>query len=208
MNANLTKTAGLALLALLVCVPTRAQQQSSQQSGSGDAVADAARQAQEKKKDAQKPKKVYTDDDISTKKSDISVVGQAPAPTPADANAATSQVKPGGSAAAGQAAASDGEKKEDPNSEAAWRKRFAALREKISTAEQELDVLEREDNKAGVQYYSDPTKALNEQYSRDEINKKNAKIEGKKQEIASLKQQWDDLEDQLKKAHGDPGWAR
>lgn len=209
MNANLTKTAGLALLALLVCVPARAQQQSSEQSSTGDPVADAARKAQEKKKEAPKPKKVYTDDDISTKKSDISVVGPAPAPatTSTDATAAIAAAKPADAAAAGQAAPAD-EKKEDPNSEAAWRKRFGALREKIATAEQELDILQREDNKAGVQYYSDPTKAMNEQYSREEINKKNAKIEAKKQQIAALKQQWDDLEDQLRKNHGDPGWAR
>src|SRR5689334_10668030 len=77
-HTTLHKALGLGLLALLVCVPARAQQQNSQQSGTGDPVADAARKAQEKKKDAPKPKKVYTEDDISVKKSDISVVGTAP----------------------------------------------------------------------------------------------------------------------------------
>ena len=74
------------LLALFLAMPSRAQQQNSQQSGSGDPVADAARKAKEQKKDAPKPKKVYTEDDISTTKSDISVVG--PAPAPADASGA------------------------------------------------------------------------------------------------------------------------
>ena len=202
VNANLTKTAGLAFLALLVCVPARAQQQSSQQSGSGDPVADAARQAQQKKKDAPKPKKVYTDDDISTKKSDISVVGT----TPADAKPGADQAKPAD--AAGQPGAQVEEKKEDPNSEAAWRKRFGKLREKIATTQQELDILQREENKSSVQYYSDPTKAMHEQYSREEINKRAAKIEAKKKQLADLQQQWSDLEDQLRKNHGDPGWSR
>ncbi len=204
MNANLTKTAGLALLALLVCVPARAQQQSSQQSGSGDSVAEAARQTQEKKKEAQKPKKVYTEDDISTKKSDISVVGAAPAP--AEEKAATGAAKPADTA--GQNAAEGEEKKEDPNSESAWRKRFGKLRDKISTVQQELDILQREQNKGSVQYYSDPTKAMNEQYSRDEVNKRTAKIDAKKKELAALQQQWSDLEDELRRNHGDPGWAR
>ncbi len=204
MNANLTKTAGLALLALLVCVPARAQQQSSQQSGSGDSVAEAARQAQEKKKEAQKPKKVYTEDDISTKKSDISVVGATPAP--AEEKAATGAAKPADTA--GQNAAEGEEKKEDPNSESAWRKRFGKLRDKISTVQQELDILQREQNKGSVQYYSDPTKAMNEQYSRDEVNKRTAKIDAKKKELAALQQQWSDLEDELRRNHGDPGWAR
>ena len=210
MHVNLTKASGFALLASLLCISAGAQQQSSQQSGSGDPVADAARKTQQQKKDAPKPKRVYTDDDISTKKSDISVVG-----TPPDATGATTQqqntadqAKAADTSAAGQATPVGDKDKEDPNSESAWRKRFGKLREKIATAEQELDILQREENKGSVQYYSDPTKAMNEQYSRDEINKKNAKIEAKKKQVAALKQQWDDLEDQLRKAHGDPGWAR
>lgn len=214
MHANLTKASGLALLALLVCIPAGAQQQPSQQSGSGDPVADAARKAQQQKKDAPKPKRVYTDDDMSTKKSDISVVGTPPAPAPTDATGATQQqgtadqAKAPDASAAGQAALGADKDKEDPNSESAWRKRFGALRERIATAEQELDILQREENKTSVQYYADPTKAMNEQFSREEINKKNAKIDAKRKQIAALKQQWDDLEDQLRKAHGDPGWAR
>jgi len=191
----------LGLLGASISMPSHAQQQNSQQSGSGDTVAEAARKAKEQKKDAPKPKKVYTEDDISTKGTDISVVG--PAPAASDASATQTNAT---SAASGAAAKT--KEQEDPNSEKAWRKRFGALRTKIAAAEQELDVLQREANKAGVQYYSDPTKAMNEQYSRDDINKKAAKIDAKQKEIAALKQQWDDLEDQLRKAGGDPGWAR
>ncbi|HYU21957.1 MAG TPA: hypothetical protein VEM60_02350, partial [Candidatus Dormibacteraeota bacterium] len=41
-----------------------ARQQGSSQQQTGDPVADAARKAREKKKDAPKPKKIYTDDDV------------------------------------------------------------------------------------------------------------------------------------------------
>jgi cell division protein FtsL len=47
-----------------------------------------------------------------------------------------------------------------------------------------------------------------EQNTRNEINEKNAKIEQKKQDIANLKQQLSDMEDELRKSGGDPGWAR
>ena len=204
MHATLRKLSGLTLLATLVCIPAHAQQQSSQ-SGSGDAVAEAARKAREQKKEAPKPKKVYTDDDISTKKSDISIVGPAPAPAPADGTAASAQTNSSVKATDPNAATTE---KEDPNSEKVWRARFTALRTKIATAEQELDVLQREENKSSVQYYADPTKALKEQYSREEINKRAAKIDAKKQQIAQLKQQWSDMEDALRAAHGDPGWSR
>ena len=202
MHATLRKLSGLAVLAALVCVPAHAQQQSSQ-SGSNDAVAEAAKKAREQKKEAPKPKKVYTDDDISTKKSDISIVGPAPAP---NAEAATNTAK--STTIASAADATDASKPSDANSEKAWRARFADLRTKIATAEQELDVLQREENKNSVQYYADPTKAMKEKYSREEINKKAAKIEAKKKQIADLKQQWSDAEDALRRAHGDPGWSR
>src|SRR5256885_8906277 len=88
MHVTLRKLSGLTVLAALVCFPAHAQQ--SSQSGSNDAVAEAAKKAREQKKEAPKPKKVYTDDDISTKKSDISIVGPAPAP---NAEAATNTAK-------------------------------------------------------------------------------------------------------------------
>ena len=137
------------------------------QSGSGDPVADAARKAREAKKTAPKPKKVFTDDDVAPKAD----------ATPVPAAAATTE---GGSASTAVALAKQAkggtEKAEDPNSEAAWRKRFSEQRRKISDAEQELDVLQREASKADLQYYSDPQQAMNEQLTRKEINDKNDKI--------------------------------
>jgi chromosome segregation ATPase len=173
------------------------------QAGTGDPVADAARRARAQKKDAPKPKKVITEDDIATKPA----VEPAPAATSTanagDASAATPEKpKPAGDASLQTA------QKEDTNSEAYWRKRFAAQRKRISNAEQELDVLQREAEKADVQYYSDPQKAMNEQFTRKEINEKSDKIAAKKKEIADLKQQLSDLEDELHRAGGEAGWAR
>jgi DNA repair exonuclease SbcCD ATPase subunit len=177
-------------------LPAMAQQQQSQASPapqSGDPVADAARKAREQQKAAPKPKKVYTDDDVK------------PATPASDAAAPAS----GGAQAADNGTAANGAgagKADDP--EKVWRKRFQDQRDKIAAAEKELDLLQREADKAQVQYYNDPTKAMNEQYSRKDINDKNAKIDQKKQDIANLKQQLSDMEDELRKSGGDPGWAR
>ena len=180
-------------LALAFCsVVARAQDQSS-----GDPVADAARKAREQKKVAPKPKKVFTDDDVKPAEQ------PAPAPSagsPESAGAAAAE-KPEGAAAASAA-------KEDGNTEQAWRKRFSEQRRKVAAVEQELDVLQREAEKADLQYYSDPQKAMHEQFTRNEINEKNAKIEAKKKQLADLKQQLSDMEDQLRASGGDPGWAR
>ena len=62
--------------------------------------------------------------------------------------------------------------------------------------------------KAQLQYYSDPQKAMKEQNSRGEINDKTAKIDAKKKELEQLKRQLDDMETDLRKSGGDPGWAQ
>jgi chromosome segregation ATPase len=177
----------------LAGLPLYAQQQSSSQQSGSDPVADAARKAREDKKNAAKPKKVYTDDDVK------------PAATAATGNTGAAA---GATGTTGQQKAGDAAVAQDANGEAAWRKRFKEQRDKISKAETELDILERELQKSQTEYYPDPQKALTEQNTRKEINDKTAKIDAKKQEIAQLKQGLDDLEDQLRKSGGDPGWAR
>jgi polyhydroxyalkanoate synthesis regulator phasin len=47
-----------------------------------------------------------------------------------------------------------------------------------------------------------------QQHDRSDINDKTSKIDAKKKEIEMLKQQLSDLEDDLRKAGGDSGWAR
>jgi chromosome segregation ATPase len=140
---------------------------------------------------------VLTDDDISPIKA-------------APVTQATTGENPPDKAGAGKASADKNEKKEedDPKSEAYWRKRFGARRDKLAQAEQELNVLQRELDTNQVQYYSDPQKAMMQQHDRSDINEQTSKIDAKKREIESLKQQLSDMEDDLRKAGGDPGWAR
>lgn len=184
--------------------PARSMAQDPSQSGGS--IADAARKSREAKKDAPKNTKVYTDDDVKPAQ---------PEPKPS-ADAATSGAANGGEKPADAATPpADGAKPPadgaaaptDKNDEKTWRKRFAAQRERIATAEKELDVLQREQDKSQVQYYPDPQKALEEGYSRKDINEKDAKIAAKKDEIAKLNQGLSDLEDELRKSGGEPGWA-
>jgi hypothetical protein len=199
------KTGVYVLLALpvlgLAGIAVMAKHQDASQTG--DPVADAARKAREQKKNEAKPRKVFTNDDVAP----------APAPpAPAATTPASTEAKTGDATAAknGDATGADakGEKASTDNSEGAWRKRFAEQRAKISQAEQELDVLQRESQKLQTQYYSDPQKALAEQYTRKDITEKDAKIQAKKDEIAKLKQGLSDLEDSLRANGGDTGWAR
>jgi chromosome segregation ATPase len=172
------------------------QQQDASQQSTGDPVADAARKAREqKKKETAKPKRVYTDEDVNH------LTWEAPVAT------GTAQAGTEGDAKANGAQAGPEAGKPEESAETKWRKRFKEAYANLARAEKELDVLQREDNKAQLQYYPDPQKALKEQYSRKEINEKDTKIAAKKKEIEQLKQQISDMQDELRKSGGDSGWG-
>jgi len=90
--------------------------------------------------------------------------------------------------------------------EADWKKQFAEIDYRITTAQTELDILQRELNLGSVQYYPNPSTAMKEIVTRKEINEHRKAIEEKKKEIAELKKQRD--EDALRHAGGPAGWAR
>jgi hypothetical protein len=172
------------------------QQQDAPAQSTGDPVADAARRAQEMKKHAPKPQKVFTNDDVKPAQ---------PEPPPEGAKSISDATAAGTASTAPADATAPAT---DKNDEATWRQRFASARDKIALAEKELDILQREQEKSQVQYYADPQKALSEQYTRKDITDRDAKIAAKKEEITKLKQDLSDMEDNLRKSGGDPGWAR
>src|SRR5258708_9902442 len=182
----------------LVGLATDAQQQGSSEEERGGRVAEGGRKARESKKDAPKPKKVYTDDDLKP---------AAPEPAPSSAAGGANGTQATGQGAGTGAKAGDKAKSEeaaeDPNSEKAWRKRFQAQHDKIAKAERELDVLTRELEKAQIEYYPDPQKAMTQQNTRGDINEKNAKIDAKKKELEQLRQGLEALEDQLRETGAD-----
>jgi hypothetical protein len=175
--------------------------QDASQQQSSDPVADAARRARDQKKAAPPVKKVYTNDDMPS-------VPQTPASDTTKAEGAAKNAEAKTEGADKEKGNEKANPDEDKNSEAYWRKRSKTLHDKLDTAQKELDILQREQDKDQVQYYGDPQKALMQQYSRADINEKKAKIDAKQKEVDTLKQQISDLEDAVRKAGGDPGWVR
>lgn len=194
------RTATLLSICFVAAISASAQDPDSQQSP--DPLAAAARKARAEQLKEPKPKKVFTNDDFPS----------APSITSSDAKPA--DAKPAGAPPAGgqgdvstKADAKLGPE-DDPKQEAYWRKRFGKARAKLAQAEKEVEVLQRQLNKNEVQYYPDPQKALMQQYTRKDIDQDLAKLDAKKAEVENLKKQISDLEDELRRAGGDPGWAR
>jgi len=162
-----------------------------------DPLAEAARKARAQKKDEPKAAKVFTNDDIPTQGA-VSTVGQAPADTSTDTSSDTNASAPAPAAA---------------NDEKTWKDKFAELRHKLEQDQAELDVLQRESGVGMLQYYGgDPQKAAQDQNSQQPMgaayDKKVSDIDAKKKQVEADQQAISDAEDELRKAGGDPGWAR
>jgi hypothetical protein len=153
-----------------------------------DPLVAAARRAREEKKDQSKPPKVFTNENLPTT-GGISSVGETHA---SGDNSADDK------AAAGPAG----------SDEKAWRAKFAQLHHKLDQDQADLDVMQRELGQLDIQYYNNPVKAMQQDLTREDINKKTNDIEAKKQQIEADKQAISDAEDDLRKAGGDSGWAR
>jgi hypothetical protein len=172
--------------------PANVQDNPLPQWGTDTSVAEAARRNREQAQAEKAPPRLYTNADIEALGGTIGT----PANEPAMSEVEPDQSQPGAKVVAREA------------EEKFWRKRFADLRRDIEDKEKEIDILQRELGVASVQYYPQPTVALREQYSREEINGKVGMITEKKLELNILREQLNDLQDQLRRSGGPPAWSR
>ncbi|MGC2292467.1 MAG: hypothetical protein WA450_11010 [Candidatus Acidiferrales bacterium] len=183
-----------------------AAQTSSSQSGTDQSAAPvdplvaAARKAREQKKDQPKPARVFANDHVP-KAGGISAVGATPAEDSGDGGGAAD-------GSAGDAKAGEAKAAASPNDEKSWRDKFAKLRHKLDEDQADLDIMQRELGVLDVQYYNDPVKAMQQGYTRSDIDEKTAKIDAKKKQIEADGQAISDAEEELRRSGGDPGWAR
>jgi hypothetical protein len=158
-----------------------------------DSLAEVARKARAAKQEATKAPKVFTNDNIPTT-GGISAVGSAST----EQGAGTTSTEPVGSG---------GGSYPDGNDEKGWRRLFLNLNHKLQQDQELLDVSQRELGVLDTQYYNDPSKAMMQQYTRSDINKKTAAIDEKRKQVEADKQAISDAQDALRRAGGDPGWA-
>jgi len=170
---------------------------------SQDSVADAARKAQEEKKTAPKSKIVIDNDNLDSLKGTINVVGEEPATSQDQAKAAAN----GETTPKTATPPAPGEKAAVAKDEAYWRQKFADANKKLADDLHELDILQREFNLKQQQFYTDPMASLKQEYSRQDLNDTKTQIDEKTAAVNQDKQDISTLEDELRQAGGDPGWA-
>jgi len=157
------------------------------QSTDSQSVAEAARRAREKKKDAAKPAKVITDETLDVKKGDVqSAVAEEPrmpgAPDPRDQSAN----RPANVTDSSAANAADEKRK----------KEVTALKEQLKQALSDLDLLQREYRLDNDTYYSKPDYA-GDKAGKQKLDDEKQQMSDKSEEIERLKAKLADLQRSL-----------
>jgi hypothetical protein len=188
LGSILMRIVQFAVIALLACPAGVAygQQQPSQSGQTAvkqDPIVEAARQAQERKKDQAKAAKVWDNDNIPSKTGDVSVIGETPAPS-ADASAATDST----SAAPVQA-------KPVPT-RAELESSVRDARKGLLTMKTDLDILQRTYDLDLQMYMSKPDYASDKEGAAKMADEK-AQVDAKKQEIADLEKKIQEMQGKM-----------
>jgi hypothetical protein len=208
MKRNITTMLCALVLASIAAVTVHAQ--------TNDNLGDYARQVRKQKAQATPAAKKFDNDNLpATEK--LSVVGEAPAATPApdastdkadaqpDAKAAdgTTGAKPdqaaSGQAAAAQAAKDATAEKQKANQE--WQKKIQTAQGQVDAAAHELDLLNREYRLRAASFYADAGNRLRNAGAWDKEDEQfKDQIASKQKAIDDAKKSLDDLQEQARKA--------
>lgn len=159
---------------------TKSEKSGTQATAKSDPLVQAARQAREARKETPTHSVVFTNDNMPTSATAISIVGNASASAESSASVRAREA---------QDAKSD---------EKLWRQKFANARSTLREDKDKLGILKSNFNALGRMRYFNETDAINKQQAMLDQEKK---VEADQKAI-------DDLTDALRKAGGDPAWGR
>jgi hypothetical protein len=195
MNLKRILVAGVLAFAVAGLVPVAAQT-----AGQTPSLGELARKLKSERAASGKSVRVFTNDNLprGPGAGGISIVGSMSAVTPA----------PAGPPAEEAAAGTSGAASSGIHDEKYYRERMAELRSRLELHQRELAVLQQKQAQGEMQYYSDPNKTLQQEYSRSDINKRNDEILKKQAEIDADNRAIEDLQDQLRREGAPSGWLR
>jgi hypothetical protein len=145
-----------------------------------DPLVEAARKARQAKKVTPAPPVVFTNENMPTSATAISIVGDASASADSSASARALEAQ------------------DARNDEKMWRQKFGVARLKLREDKDKLAELKSNYNALGFTRYFNET---------DAVARQQAMLDQEKQ-VAADQKAIDDLEDALRKAGGDPAWSR
>jgi hypothetical protein len=196
------------LLLSLEVLPGLARQQPTVPS-----LGDLARELRAQREKSSHKAKVFTNDNlpVKTPQENLSIsksTSGGPAP-PEGAKTEEKPAKPEAKARTG--AEAEGESSEGPHDEKYFRKRMSDLRAQLDLHQRELDVLQKKLGQGQLAYYPDPNKTLTQESTPafySDVNKLRQQINEKQAQVAEDQKAIQDLQEQLRREGGEPGWIR
>jgi len=183
MRSTLIRFATVVIVAAMFLPVGLAQSQDS------ESVAEAARKAREKKKDAAKPARVITDETLDVKKGDVqSAVAEEP--KIAVAPDSKPQAGPGAPNPNPTNAAAKDEKREK------LKKELTELKEQVKQSLMDLDLLQRENRLDQDAYYSQSNYG-SDTAGKQKLDDEKQQISSKQEEVARLKAKLADLQREM-----------
>jgi hypothetical protein len=161
-----------------------------------DALAAAAKQAREAKKDQTKPTRVWDDDSVPKSNNAISVVGKTPADDSDNAAAATGDAA--NAAAAANGAAGTGGAAAGAGNRGALETSIQNAKEKLATTKVDLDLLQRTFTLDSQMYYVKPDYASDTEGAA-KLKDEQDQIAAKQQEMDEAQKKIDDMEAEVSK---------
>lgn len=203
-------------------LPAQPQEAASKQPSLGD----LARRLNTKRAEAErKPSKVFTNDNLPARPTGrgLTVAAQMSPEARSEQENATepqsmeSEASEAETAESTEAEAQAAETTEPPPSgsesgdvhdEEWYRGRAGEIRGRLEVHQRQLSVLEQKLAQNQMQFYGDPNKTLQQEFSRSDVTGLTQDVEKKKQEIADDEQALSDLQDQLRREGAPSGWLR
>ena len=184
------------LIGLMLLAGTTAR---GQESATVPSLGEVARQLKvQREKEKQKPVAVFTNDNLPSRSS----LGIASVELEGGEQKEKKQAG-GERAPAGAASEEHGEKY--------FRSKAEKLRSQMDFHQRQLAVLNQELGLAKMQYYPDPQKTLEQESTpafQTDVDKLRAKIAKAENVVADDQKAKEDLQQELRRAGGDPGWIR
>ena len=214
--------ARIAKLALVLCLGagfaaaqnTSSSTPSSQDSTTSESLGDLARKLKAERAKSQEKPKVITNDDLATmppSPGQSTASPAKPSETSRESGERRAQEKAGKEATKESAKATLAPKSEETHGEEYFRDHMSALQNRLEIHQRELSVLEQKLGQNQMVYYPNPNQGLLQESgptAMSDVNNLQDQIVKKKAEIAADQEAIENLQEQLRREGGEPGWLR
>ncbi len=176
----------------------------AQDSPGSEPLADLARQAKAQRAKSREKTKVYTNEDIEA-------LPPLPMRTTNLPGKPTAQSTTGNKAGNDALKARPAEAGSEKHGEEYFRARMGKLEERLELDQREVTVLQQTLGQSEMMYYSDPVQGLLQSSgptAMSDVHSQQDQIAKKQADVAADQVAIDNLQDELRRASGDPGWLR